>query len=402
MIFLVIILLLSTLVPIIGIATSAGMMFISKRYYIVYCLLFSALIAAPALFFYPDNTMDAYRYFSAMNFFKNYQSFSELWRSLGDLNGLGQYKNYPLTVLIMQGIARTRHYTLISFVTVFLGYTCVFLPIISLYHNFLQKQSEKVFAIFVFLALLFTNHYLFYMSVFRYYLAGSIFIFILVYARRNKLLNYFYLIPLAIHPGTIFFVVARLAGVFIKKITGFRIILVEICIAVFFVVLNMAKSMNLAYLTYFFEKFNTYTSDHPLLEVTTKSMMMEFIYLVSILIFIFIYLRLSIILTSQEKRMDIISVTTLILAIAVINLVPFNDMFLRYAGIIIVLTLFFYVKNFESLNTLERSIIIITIIVLILSGIWMNQDLRKVIFIPTPKYIYFTPVINWFKDIPTW
>ena len=408
MLYFILICSVSLINPFFGLIFGGVMQFISKKYNLLYTLLFVIVLAIPALFFIPDVTMDASRYFYAMKIFNPYNTFKNLWLFIsGNFGTYVQYKAYPLSIWIMYVISKTSRYTLLSFITVLIGYFCTLRPFVDHFwrenKNEENRNRDRWFTIFAFLVVFFLNHYLFYMSVFRYYLGVSLFILVLYYddIAKKKIYLLWYIPIILIHPGILFFVVCRFLVPLFKKISLVKIMLIIFSGSILLTIGNYIDKLNVSYLSYIYTKFKSYATQGGVLEtVTTNSKIIEIIQVVSILVYLFIFLLEYLHFNNKKPFQKPLYVTTLLLAIFVLAFIPYNDMFIRYGGVIVILMLIFYVREFSRFNNIEKIVVITNLCALMILGGWINKDIIGVNFGASPLSYLFISVFEIIQRIP--
>ncbi|TWW13654.1 hypothetical protein LABALGNA3A7_05770 [Dellaglioa algida] len=392
--------LLSLIQPILALFLCLGVIMLSRKVKWQWMLLTSLLLALPTLLFMPDSNMDANSYFLAMDFFKGYPDFDSLFRFISSTTtDLGEYKSYPGTLGLMYVVSKTNLYTILSFISVTLAYFSSMLAVSIFYLN---KRSYGYF--FIQIVSLFCIHYLFSMSVIRYYLAASL-LLMLAFGEtkvKNKSYKLLYLIPISIHPGIIPPVVIIFFGQFIKRISNKLMMTLLVTIPVLFslgTVIQKVSGGN--YIGIQMNKLLRYVDNGELVTkfITTKTILIEAIVILYLIIFIIIVNINKSKLEHLDNNYRNINSIAYYFAAFTIGLAPFNIIFIRYMTIVIPLTLASFSIILSQKNIRFRNIIFFNLLLLIVFGVLSNLDIQSISFIRTPLKTMTTPLLETLKFI---
>ncbi|KGB13966.1 hypothetical protein KY41_10185 [Latilactobacillus sakei] len=364
------------------------------------CLLMALVIAIPSLFFVPDLNMDATVYYNAMNTFRRYSNLKDLFGFIASTPTiLSEYKSYPGMTILLYLIGKTGYYTILSFLTLTLSYFAALLSVRLFYNN----KRTYGYLIMLVVALL-SVHYLFSMSVIRFYLAVSVLIIVVLYETKsnNKLYKILYIIPILIHPGIVPPVALILVSSLFKRVSNKIMYLLIVAIPVIFSMGSLIQKLNInGYIGTQIEKLLRYVNKSDLVTMftTTKTWIIEIMVIIYLVIFvIFIYLNKDKInlLKVQHRRLVI---STYYFTAFTIGIAPFNIIFIRYMAIAIPLTLACLSVIVGNEGYRAKWITFFALILVILAGIFSNTDILNVTFNIPPIKALCLPLFETFKLI---
>ncbi|MCP8850483.1 hypothetical protein LOX61_08280 [Latilactobacillus curvatus] len=366
----------------------------------VWCLLSATVIAIPSLFFVPDLNMDATVYFNAMNTFRKYFSFGDLYKFItATPTILREYKSYPGATFLLYIISKTGLYTLLSFITVTLSYFSVLTAVSSFF------ESKKTYGyIFTQLISLFTIHYLFSMSVVRFYLAVALLLIVTFVVIKKSSRKYIILftIPALVHPGIIPPMVLVLGSMLFRKVSNKVMYFLIITIPFLFSAGSLIQKLNVnGYVGIQIGKLMRYVNKSDLVTMftTTKTWTIEAIVVIYLLLFIFaVQINKNRInnLDIQKKRM--INVAYYFSAFT-IGISPFNIIFIRYMAIAIPFTLAGFSILLSNKNIKGKNVIFSTLILIVIISILSNSDISYVTFSVRPIKALGMPLFETIKLI---
>lgn len=386
--------------PLVALLLSSIMIFVDKKTNWQWIVLISVIVALPALLFIPDLNMDANSYFSAMDVFKKFTNIKELLSYITSTTTiLGEYKSYPVSLFLLYSIAKIDLYSLLPFITVMLSYIAAMLSVSLFFKN------KKIYGyIFIQVASLFCIHYLFSMSVVRYYLAVSILLIIVFILIKSdiKLFAFALLIPILIHPGIILPIIIIFFGYCIKRISNKIIISLIISVPVLFgLATALQKMFSNNYIGIQLNKLLRYIGNGEQVTrfITKGTVLIEFSVVLYLLIFILIVNYYRKYLDMVDIRTSRIVIIAYYFAAFTISIAPFNIIFIRYMVIAMILTFSAYSVMINLGDDKINIFIYIDLLLILLVGVVSNLDILKVVFSVNPFKILTMPIWEIIKAI---
>lgn len=320
----------------------------------VYLFLFSISISILSLYFIPHYSFDAHRYYSNMDMFSMQPSLRQLFSLIDNANM--EYKNTPVIVILMYVISKTRKYTYISFVSIFLLVFTSLFPII-LYQK--KEIFKNRFYILVSLFLLTWINYLNTISGFRFYIGISLFLIIFYleffFKFKSRIFIWFYILPILVHPGLFLIVLPRLIVSLNFKINKRNIILGLLSLPTITIFSKFfLKIINNYYLQLILNRVLDYTGNGNLDFVTPKlnyvRLILGSIYTIFILISLFQDVK-----TSQGLKLKLTYGSTYIqtlffFSLITISSIPFVNLFNRNISILVPFSGLYLLNVFETKN----------------------------------------------------
>ncbi|MDT2817402.1 hypothetical protein P7H55_05970 [Vagococcus lutrae] len=267
-----------------------------------------------------------------------------------------EYKNTPVIVILMYVISKTRKYTYISFVSIFLLVFTSLFPII-LYQK--KEIFKNRFYILVSLFLLTWINYLNTISGFRFYIGISLFLIIFYleffFKFKSRIFIWFYILPILVHPGLFLIVLPRLIVSLNFKINKRNIILGLLSLPTITIFSKFfLKIINNYYLQLILNRVLDYTGNGNLDFVTPKlnyvRLILGSIYTIFILISLFQDVK-----TSQGLKLKLTYGSTYIqtlffFSLITISSIPFVNLFNRNISILVPFSGLYLLNVFETKN----------------------------------------------------
>lgn len=401
------------MLPVLSVGITFPLMTIYKKYGKTLLLVLVISISLPILRYSPFFEDDSSFHYLAAFEFSKYADFSDLMLAL--FNGVKisryDYANIPIYTFLLYIFSDTYTYSLVSFCVCIITYYCYSYVTVDLF----QKETfSKLVFVLVFLGVFLANNYRYTTSGMRYCMAMAILMLLLYWdsikLERRSIFLILYLIPLFIHPSSIFFIGMRFIFWGLKKITLVK----SICVFLIFpfllyLVPLLANISSISYLQMFADKLAVYANNDSYEELFTITLTLRlYVGVLIIILFLFVFCYFfykKIIVNIRYSKFIILTYYYSLLSLGTF---PFRNiydrnLFLLYPMIIIsTCILLMNLKCAQNVNNIRviRGISYAIFLICLVMGVLYNKNFPLHLLDYSITRLLTTNIFNFFDNLP--